>query len=123
MGDNRTHRGMIAKRSAEAAAQHPVRGGFVVVIFVRTRPDQADAIHDLGDFGKQFADVQAGDGGGDAFVFAADLLHGIRLQIKSIVMGNTPAKVNQDHRFRPCRRGSGDGPGLIRGEQGRQRKP
>ena len=48
--DDRAHRGVIAERRAEAAREHPVRGGLVVVVVVRAGADERELVHRLRHF-------------------------------------------------------------------------
>ncbi len=97
----RPHRGIVAERRAEAAAQDPVGRGFVMVVIVRTRANESDFIHHAGHARQQLADVRAGNVRGDWTIDAADLLGSLRLEIEAVMMRKPAAQVNENHRLGP----------------------
>ena len=58
----------------------------MVIVLVGAGAHEADFVHDLRDLWHQLADLESRNRGGNAFVFPANLLHRLRLQIKAVVV-------------------------------------
>ena len=110
--DDRAHGRVITEGGAEPAGQDPVGRRLVVVILVAGRAHQADLVHRPGHLRQQFADLQAGDVGGDGAVLAADLLRGVGLGVERVVVGKAAAEEDEDDRLGAGARG-GAGRGVL----------
>ena len=101
MCHNRAHGRVISEGRTKPPRQDPIRGRLMVIILVGAGTHEADFVHDLGDLWHKFADLEAWNRGGNAFVFPANLLHRLRLHIKAVVVRNPATEINQHHGFRP----------------------
>jgi hypothetical protein len=76
----------------------------VVIVLVGAGADEADLVHHLRHVRQQLADLQPRHARGDAAVFAADLLHRVRLEIEGVVVRDPATKKDEDHRLRAAPR-------------------
>ncbi len=88
----------LVVRRRGVAGEAVVAGGVVVLHGVPQRADEGDLVHDAGAVGQVLADAQAGDAGGDGFVFAADLGGGGGLHVEGVVVAGAAPLVEEDDR-------------------------
>ena len=117
-----------ATRRRLLAGERPVDGGEVVPLAVGHRADDGELPGPLCQAGQVLAEADAGGGGADWLELAADPLGGVGLQVERVVLADSAAEQDNDHRLRPARagdRGRGcraGGPGAG-GEEAREAHP
>ena len=98
-----------------------------MVILVRAGADEADLVHRLRHLREQVADFETGDVGRNLGILAANLLHRAGLQVERVVMRQSAAEIDEQHRLSARRfalgRIGGCRDGFFPREQIGQRKP
>src|SRR6478609_3484366 len=65
------------------------------------RANYGTAVHDRGELGKDFADLEAGNLRGDGRKLAANLIGRVHLQIEHVLVRRAAAEEHVDHGFLP----------------------
>jgi hypothetical protein len=76
------------------------------------RPDHGEVVGDAGGVGEGFAELEAGDAGGDGAEGAADIDGGVGFGVEGLVLGRTSAEEEDDAGFGAAEAGgAGEGGG------------
>jgi hypothetical protein len=74
----------------------------VVSLGVRHRPDDRQPVHLGGELGQVLADPDPGDRRVDRVELAADAVGGLGLHVEGVVLPESAAQQDHDHRLRPA---------------------
>ena len=100
--DRADSRIIAALHHAVVARQHPLRGGLMVVAARHLRTAERVDVGDLRHFRHHAREANPCDSGGNRAVLAPDFLRRIGFGIKSVVMGQAAAEIDQQNVFGFC---------------------